>query len=607
MPAMNRLPRRSSVEGALVSCMGPAMPHIMARMRGGRPWLASYPSDVPRSIAPLPAESVLGVLDSAAGRFPDRPAIAWFGKHLSYRQLLREVELCSAMLAGLGVRKGDRVALIMPNSPPFTIAFYACMRIGAVAVGNNPVYTAREMEHQLRDAEVNVVLVADLMYADFADVFTAVGIEHVVVTRLNDYMPGLKKFLAPALKFKKQQRAVGKPWPPVPKDAAVRRWHEEMASAGPIPAVATIQAAEDLAVLIYTGGTTGIAKGAMLSHANLTANARQAWAWITTIEEGQDAVLAALAFFHSYGLLAMVLTGLIAAKLVPVPTPRDIHLILEISQEEKPTFFPGVPRLYVAINEFPDVHTFDLKSVKACVSGAAPLPQAVAKRFAEVSDGAVLVEGYGLTECSPVTHVNPLDGRGRPGSIGMPIPDTDVRIISLDDPDKEMPQGEPGELCIKGPQVMLGYWGRPEETALAIRNGWFHTGDVAVMEPDGFFRILDRLKDMVLVSGFNVYPNEVEDVLYHHPAISKCAVIGVPDDRTGERVKAFVVLKDGRQLTAEELIAWAKDPAQGLTGYRVPKEIESRDTLPETLVGKVLRRVLQDEERTKREAATAAP
>jgi long-chain acyl-CoA synthetase len=420
-------------------------------------------------------------------------------------------------------------------------------------------------------------------------------------------MPGLKKLLAPMLKFKKQQRSAGKPWPPVPKDAKVRRWHEELASTGPIPPVATVHPAEDTAVLIYTGGTTGIAKGAMLSHANLTANARQAWAWITTIEEGQDAVLAALPFFHSYGLLAMVLTGLIAAKLVPVPNPRDIHLILEISQEEKPTFFPGVPRLYVAINEFPDVQTFDLKSVKACVSGAAPLPQAVAKRFAEVSDGAVLVEGYGLTECSPVTHVNPLDGRGRPGSIGMPVPDTEVRIISLDDPDKEMPQGEPGELCIKGPQVMLGYWRRPEETALAIRNGWFHTGDVAVMEPDGFFRIVDRLKDMVLVSGFNVYPNEVEDVLYHHPAISKAAVIGVPDDRTGERVKAFVVLKEGQQLTADELIVWCKDPAQGLTGYRAPKEVEFRDALPETLVGKVLRRVLQDEERSKREAAIAAP
>ena len=226
------------------------------------------------------------------------------------------------------------------------------------------------------------MLVADLMYADFADVFTDVGIEHVVVTRLNDYMPWLKKLLAPMLKFKKQQRAAGKPWPPVPKDAPVVRWHQGMRESGPIPPVATVQPREDLAVLIYTGGTTGIAKGAMLSHANLCANARQAWAWLTTIEEGRDAVLAAMPYFHSYGLLAMVLTGLIAAKLVPVPNPRDIHLILEISQEEKPTFFPGVPRLYVAINEFPDVQKFDLKSVKACVSGAAPLPQAVARRFA---------------------------------------------------------------------------------------------------------------------------------------------------------------------------------------------------------------------------------
>src|SRR3954447_7350757 len=607
MPDANNPPLWASLVGALVSCRVVAMPHIMPRMSDERPWLSTYPQDVPPSIAPFPDESLFSLLESAAGRFPDRPAIAWFGRNLSYAQLVREVERCSAILAAVGVRKGDRVALIMPNSPPFTIAFYACMRIGAIAVGNNPVYSAREMEHQLRDADVNVVLVADLMYADYAEVFTTVGIAHVVVTRLNDYMPAVKKLLAPTLKFKKQQRAAGKPWPPVETDAPVVWWHRAMRDSGPIPPVATVQPDQDLAVLIYTGGTTGIAKGAMLSHANLAANARQAWAWITTIEEGEDAVLAALPFFHSYGLLAMVLTTLIAAKLVPVPNPRDIHLILEISQHEKPTFFPGVPRLYVAINEFPDVRKFDLRSVKACVSGAAPLPQAVAKRFAEVSDGAVLVEGYGLTECSPVTHVNPMDGRGRPGSIGMPIPDTDVRIVSLDDPDMAVPQGEAGDLSINGAQVMPRYQPRPEETALAIRNGWFHTGDVAVMEADGFFRIVDRLKDMVLVSGFNVYPNEVEDVLYHHPAISKCAVIGVPDDRTGERVKAFVVLKEGQQLTDAELIAWCRDPAQGLTGYRAPKEVEFRDSLPETLVGKVLRRVLQDEERSKRETATAAP
>src|SRR3954471_10841499 len=441
MPDANNPPLWASLVGALVSCRVVAMPHIMPRMSDERPWLSTYPQDVPPSIASFPDESLFSLLESAAGRFPDRPAIAWFGRHLSYAQLLREVERCSAMLAALGVRKGDRVVLIMPNSPPFTIAFYACMRIGAVAVGNNPVYSAREMEHQLRDADVNVVLVADLMYADYAEVFTTVGIAHVVVTRLNDYMPAVKKLLAPTLKFKKQQRAAGKPWPPVGTDAPVVWWHRAMRDSGPIPPVATVQPEQDLAVLIYTGGTTGIAKGAMLSHANLAANARQAWAWITTIEEGQDAVLAALPFFHSYGLLAMVLTTLIAAKLVPVPNPRDIHLILEISQHEKPTFFPGVPRLYVAINEFPDVRKFDLRSVKACVSGAAPLPQAGAKRVGEVSggagrvrggaapwpravakrfvgerEGAMLVDGFGLTESFPVRDVNRMDGRGPLGA-----------------------------------------------------------------------------------------------------------------------------------------------------------------------------------------------
>jgi long-chain acyl-CoA synthetase len=582
------------------------MPHIMPRMNGQRPWLRSYPSDVPRSLDPYPEESVFSLLESSARRFPDRPAIAWFGKTMTYAQLLEEVERCSALLAGHGVKKGDRVAMIMPNSPPFTIAFYACMRLGAVAVGNNPIYTHREMRHQLEDADVSVVLVADLMYADFADVFAELGIDQVIVTRLNDYMPLVKKLLAPTLKFKKQQVANGKPWPPVPADAPVLRWSQALKKTGPVPPVATVTPTQDVAVLIYTGGTTGVAKGAMLSHHNITSNARQSASWFPSIEDGREAVLAALPFFHSYGLLAMNLTILIAAKLIPMPNPRDIHMVLELIDHEKPTLFPGVPRLYVAVNEHPDVAKFDLKSIMACVSGAAPLPVAVAKEFERVTGGGQLVEGYGLTECSPVTHANPFNGTRKPGHIGLPIPDTDVRIMSLDDPDKEMPPGEPGELCIMGPQVMLGYWHRPEESALAIRNGWFHTGDVAVMDADGYFKIVDRLKDMIIVSGFNVYPNEVEDVLYHHPAISKAAVIGLPDDRTGERVKAYVVLKEGQTLTVEELLAWCKDPEQGLTGYRAPKEIEFRESLPETLVGKVLRRALQEEERAKAEAAAAA-
>jgi long-chain acyl-CoA synthetase len=581
---------------------------MMPRMTDRRPWLASYPAVVPETLEPYPQESVFALLEAAAGRHPDLPAIAWFGKRMTYRQLLEEVERCSAMLAALGVGKGDRVAMIVPNSPPYVIAFYAAQRLGAIAVGNNPLYTKREMEHQLRDAEPKVVLVADLLYADFAEVLAGLGDVPVIVTRLNDYMPTVKKLLAPVAVFRKQQKAAGKPWPPVSKDAKVLRWGEGLRRGDPVPPAANVDPRNEPAVLIYTGGTTGIAKGAMLSHDNLTANARQATAWISGIEDGKESVLCALPFFHSYGMLAMSVGVLNAGKLVPVPNPRDLHMVLELISEERATLFPGVPRLYVAINEHPQTPKFDLKSIKACVSGAAPLPLAVAKEFERVTDGGQLVEGYGLTECSPVTHANPFDGVRKPGSIGMPIPDTDVRIMSLDDPDREMPAGEAGELCIRGPQVMLGYWRRPEETALMIRNGWLHSGDVAVMDDQGYFKIVDRIKDMILVSGFNVYPNEVEDVLYHHPAISKCAVIGVPDDRTGERVKVFVVLKEGANLTGDELIAWCKDPEQGLTGYRVPHEVEFRDALPETMVGKVLRRVLQDEERSKREAAgTAAP
>jgi long-chain acyl-CoA synthetase len=533
----------------------------MRQMEDRRPWLRSYAPNVPHSLEPYPVESVFAMLEASARRFPDRPALAWFGRRLTFKELLAEV----AMLAGLGVAKGDRVALIMPNSPPYVISYYACTRIGAVAVGNNPLYTGREMEHQLRDQDPKVVVVTDLMYADFANAFSALGMPAVVVTRLNDYM----------------------------------------AEAGPAPAVATVDPKADPAAFVYTGGTTGIAKGAMLSHSNLASNARQARAWLSMIVEGADSVLCAIPFFHSFGMVAMNLCMLIGGKLIPVPNPRDLHMLLELIDHEKPTLFPGVPRLYIALNEHPDTPKFDLKSLKACISGAAPLPVAVAKEFERVTGGAQVVEGFGLTECSPVTHVNPFDGVRKEGHIGLPIPDTDCRIVSLEDPEREVAVGEPGELCIRGPQLMLGYWNRPEETALAIRNGWLRSGDVATMDRDGYFRIVDRLKELIIVSGFNVYPNEVEAVLYQHPKISKAAVIGVPDERTGERVKAFVVLKEGESLRPEELTAWCKDPEHGLTGYRVPHEIEFRGSLPETLVGKVLRRMLVEEERAKERAASA--
>ncbi|GIU97740.1 MAG: long-chain-fatty-acid--CoA ligase [Actinomycetota bacterium] len=573
-------------------------------MTDHRPWFASWPADVPTTLEPYPEISAFEYLRRSAERFGDRPATAFFGKRLTYRELLRQVERFSAVLVLLGVRQRDRVGLLLPNCPQFVIAWYACQRIGAIAVANNPLYTQRELEHQLTDAGVEVMVVLDQVYENFGKVRDAVGIREVVATKITDAMRFPLNVLAP-LKFRREARHEHKPWPPIPEGARVRWWSDLMRRAELIPPVADVDPRRDPAAFVYTGGTTGSSKGAMLSHFNLVANALQARALFSEVIDGEDSILCVLPFFHSFGLVAMNLGLGHGLKLAMLPR-FDLKLTLKELARERVTLFPGVPRLYIALNESPLTAKYDLKSLKACISGASPLPQAVADRFAEVTGGAQVVEGYGLTEASPVTHVNPIKGRRKEGSIGLPIPDTDCRIVSLDDPDRELPPGERGELCIKGPQVMLGYWRRPDATAEAIRNGWLHTGDVAVMDPDGYFRIVDRIKELILVSGFNVYPTEIEEVIYRHPKVLKVSVVGVPDEVTGERVKAFVVPRPGETLTAEELDAFCRDPASGLAGYRVPKEWEFRESLPETLIGKVLRRVLLEEELQKRRAAGSA-
>jgi long-chain acyl-CoA synthetase len=575
---------------------------MMPAMTDHRLWFRSWPPDVPRTLEPYPEVSLFSLLADATERFPDKPAIAFFGKHLTYRKTMAEVERCSAMLVGLGVRRGDRVGLLLPNCPQFLIAFYACQRIGAVAVGNNPLYTQRELSHQLRDAGISVIIVLDQLYANLGAVRDQAGIREVVATTITDYFRFPLKQLAP-LKFKREAKHEGKPWPPVPGDADVR-WWKDLMTEGPVPPVAEVDPRRDPAAFVYTGGTTGPSKGAMLSHFNLVSNAHQAAALFSDVRPGEDGIMNVLPFFHSFGMVAMNLGVLRAAKNVMVPR-FELRMVLKTLAKEKPTLFPGVPRIYIALNESPETKKYDLRSLKACISGAAPLPMAVAKRFEEITGGAIAVEGYGLTECSPVTHVNPIRGTRKEGSIGIPIPDTDAKIVALEEPDRTLGVGEAGELCIRGPQVMLGYWNRPDESALMIRDGWLHSGDIAVMDEEGYFSIVDRMKDMILVSGFNVYPTEVEQVLYQHPKILKVCVAGVPDDVTGEAVKAYIVLKPGGSATAEEITAWSRDPAQGLTGYRVPKQIEFRDSLPETLVGKVLRRVLLEEERQKRAAAEA--
>lgn len=586
----------------------PAEPSPQAASRTGsvaaRPWLASYPEGVPESLAPYPRLDLFRMLAEAVRDHPNAPAVSFFGKRMTYRQLGAEVERFSGILHRLGVSKGDRVALVLPNSPQYLVAAFGALRLGAVVVGNNPLYTERELEHQLADCGAEVCVTLDSLYPKVAAVRARTSVREVVATRITDYMPFPIAQLAP-LKLRREAKEAGEPWPPVPAGAPVRWWSRLMASAPPAPPPADIDPDQDLAGLVYTGGTTGFSKGAMLTHANVVANAMQCRAWLPDLKPGGEAMMCVLPFFHSYGLAVGLLLGVrIAAKLILVPR-FELTQTLKAIQKERATLFPGVPRLYIAINEAPETGRYDLTSVRACLSGAAALPQAVAERFGQIT-GATLVEGYGLTECSPVTHANPLDGRARPGSIGLPLPDTVCRIVDLDDWTVDVADGESGELAISGPQVMRGYWNRPEETDAMIKTApdggrWLLTGDVASMAPDGFFHIVDRKKDMIIVSGFNVYPTEIEDVLYRHPKVLKACVAGVPDARTGEAVKAYIVLHQGTTATAEEIVEFCRNPRFGLTGYRVPKLVEFRDSLPETLIGKVLRRVLAEEERARLE------
>lgn len=570
-----------------------------------RPWFTSYPSDVERSLAPYPERSLYSLLAGAASRQPDASAIEFLGKRLTYRELEREVERLASGLTSLGVKRGDRVGLILPNCPQYVIAHYAILRLGAVVVGNNPLYTERELRHQLQDAGIGVCIVLDQLYPRLAAVRDDAGIDHVVVTKLEEYLPFPKSLLAP-LKFRRDARHEGRPWPPVPQGARVRWWRELMREAASPPAPVEVDAMNDLAALVYTGGTTGLSRGAMLTHHNVLSNTLQAAGWFPDLEDGREGMMCVIPFFHSYGMTAAMNVGVsIAGKLILLPR-FELDMVLKTIQRERPTLFPGIPRIYVAINESEKTKRYDLKSIRHCISGAAPLPLAVSEKFERITGGR-LVEGYGLTEASPVTHANPLSGKRKPGSIGLPVADTDCRLVDVDDPTREADPGSEGELLISGPQVMKGYWNAPGETTQQITQDedgtrWLHTGDIARIDDEGYFFIVDRKKDVIIVSGFNVYPTEVEEVLYRHEKIEKVSVAGVPDAKSGEVVKAYVVLKEGETATEEEILAFASNEHNGLSGPRVPKRIEIRDSLPETLVGKVLRRVLREEEEAKHPA-----
>jgi long-chain acyl-CoA synthetase len=552
-----------------------------------KPWLKFYEPHVPEHID-YPETTMPAALEETARKYPNHTALIFKGTEITYREYNEAVDRFAAALQGLGVKKGDRVAVHLLNCPQFPIAYYAVLRIGGIVVPCNPVYTAREMRHQLKDSGAEVIVTLSLMYPLIKQIRAETKLRHVIVANIKTYLPTLLRILFTLFKEKKGGHRVD-----ISGDANTH-WFTDMLAKGPAKPQPMEITWDDTAVLMYTGGTTGVSKGAQLTHQNILVNAYQCKVWLDA-EEAEEVSLTALPLYHSFAMTTcMNLDTLIGAAMLLIPDPRDLEDVLKNITKHKPTVYPGVPAMYVAINNHPDLSKYDVSSIKACVSGAAPLPVEVQKRFQELT-GARLVEGYGLSEASPVTHANPIYGDNRVGTIGVPWPDTEVKIVDVETGEQVLGVGETGELCIRGPQVMKGYWNMPEETTNTLREGWLYTGDIAVMDEDGYFKIVDRKKDMILgAGGFNIYPREIEDVLYEHPKVLEAAAAGVPVAGKGERVKAYVVLKEGETATEEEIIAFCRE---NLAPYKVPKFVEFRDDLPKTIVGKILRRALVEEEK----------
>jgi long-chain acyl-CoA synthetase len=547
-----------------------------------RPWHAHYDNGVPAD-PDIPDLTLPEFFTRTAERYPERIATVFAGKKLRYREIQGYIHAFAAGLRRTGVEPGDRVALMLPNVPQYPIAFFGALEAGAIVVPTNPLYTRHELEHQLADSGACAVVTLDQLFPRLQQALPATEVRMVVVAGIGEALP-LR--LKPLYAVRSRQQGVHK----IASGGIVYRFEDLLA--GPASAREPHLTLNDVAVLQYTGGTTGRAKGAMLSHKNLVANATQAYYWQGTDREREAAMLLAVPCFHVYGLsIGMNLS--IASGATMLLAPRFIPKeIAHLARKYRPQMFPGVPTMYLALSDLAGFSQEHFGSLRICISGAAPLPSEVQRRFLAVS-GARIVEGYGLTEASPVTHCNPVYGDNRPGTVGVPFPGTDAKIT---DPDtwQELPPGTVGEITVSGPQIMLGYWNRAEETSHVLRNGWLHTGDLGAIDVDGYLTVVDRIKDVIIASGFNVYPREVEDVLYSHPGILEAAVIGVASEYRGETVKAFVVPRDGSALTAEQIIAFC---AEQLAPFKVPKLIELRDQLPKTVIGKVLRRELRDDVR----------
>ncbi len=553
-------------------------------MTNQRPWLQNYPKGVPANIDENTYPSLVALLDETFKKFPNNKAFSCMGKEMTYAQVDKYSTQFGAYLHSRGLEPGDKVALMMPNLLQYPIALFGCLRAGLVIVNTNPLYTPREMRHQFTDSGAKAIVICENFAANLQEVLPDTQIKTIIVTSIGE-MLGFKSILVNfAVRYIKRMV----PNYNLPNTVT---FSTALAQGKQFTIKPFQQGPDDVVALQYTGGTTGVAKGAMLTNRNLVANMMQIRAWIGTAQIGtNDVGLSPLPLYHifafSVNCLALFSLG---ALTVLVVNARDLPSVIKEYKNYKVTIMTGVNTLFNALLNHPDFASVDFSSLRFGFGGGMAVQRAVAEKWRKVT-GAPLVEGFGMTESSPVASVNPLDGSGRPGCIGLPVSSTDMRIV--DENGNPLPQGETGEIQIKGPQVMKGYYNRPDATAQTIKDGWLCTGDIGMMHPDGYFQIVDRKKDMILVSGFNVYPNEIEDVAIEHPKVLECAAIGVPDEKSGEVVKLFVVKKDN-SLTEKELIEHCRS---GLTGYKVPKSVEFRKELPKTNVGKILRRKLREEQ-----------
>ncbi|MHB8598835.1 MAG: long-chain-fatty-acid--CoA ligase [Ktedonobacteraceae bacterium] len=567
---------------------------VSETLLASRPWIRHYEQGVPTELD-IPEQPLTWLLDQTVSKYPGHTAILYYGTKLSYAQLSSLTNRFAVGLQKLGICKGDRVAIALPNIPQYPIAFFGALKAGAVVVPTNPLYTEREMELQMADSGARVLVMMEDFYPVMRKARTNTALEHVILTSPADYLPPILHTLYPL-----SQRNAKHPQPRLTEkerreDRTLHSMKEMLEAHGnkgievynlPVPATG-----DDLAVLQYTGGTTGLAKGAMLTHRNLLSNAFQTRYWTPKAVVAGETTLCVAPFFHSYGLtVGMNLSILAAATMVLLPLFKAKEVVKTIHRY-RPTLLPGIPTMYLAIMREVGANTDLVSSIKYCISGAAPLPAKVRMDFEKLTHGK-LVEGYGLSEASPVTHCNPLNGDIRDGSIGLPLPNIEAAILNPQTGEL-LPIGEEGEIVVKGPNIMQGYWNRTAETNAIFINGWMHTGDIGKMDAEGYFYVVDRAKDLIIASGFNVYPREVEEVLFNHPAVQEAAVIGVPDEYRGETVAAFIVLKSSfapTEETRQSIIAYCKE---NLTPYKVPKSVEFRTSLPKTLIGKVLRRELR--------------